>query len=56
MAKILVLTVVKKAEDDDGLIFRFYEFQGKPAEVRLQLPRRAASARGWRSRRRDAKW
>jgi alpha-mannosidase len=40
----VVLTVLKKAEDDDGLIFRFYEFEGKPAEVRLQLPRRAVSA------------
>ncbi len=40
----VILTVVKKAEDDNGLIFRFYEFEGKPAEVRLQLPRKAASA------------
>ena len=40
----VVMTVVKKAEDDDGLIFRFYEFEGKAGEVRLQLPRKAASA------------
>jgi alpha-mannosidase len=40
----VILTVVKKAEDDDGLIFRFYEFEGKPAEVRLELPRKAAAA------------
>ena len=40
----VILTVVKKAEDLDGLIFRFYEFEGKPAEVRLQLPRPAAAA------------
>jgi alpha-mannosidase len=40
----VILTVVKKAEDDNGLIFRFYEFEGKPVEVRLQLPRKAASA------------
>jgi alpha-mannosidase len=40
----VILTVLKKAEDDNGLIFRFYEFEGKPAEVRLQLPRPAAAA------------
>jgi alpha-mannosidase len=40
----VILTVVKKAEDDNGLIFRFYEFEGKAAEVRLQLPGKAASA------------
>ena len=39
-----ILTVMKKAEDDDGLIFRFYEFEGKATGVRLQLPRKAASA------------
>jgi alpha-mannosidase len=39
-----ILTVMKKAEDDDGLIFRFYEFEGKATSVRLQLPRQAASA------------
>ena len=40
----VILTVLKKAEDDDGLIFRFYEFEGRPAEVKLQLPRRATVA------------
>jgi len=40
----VILTVVKKAEDDNALIFRFYEFEGKAAEVRLQLPGKAASA------------
>jgi alpha-mannosidase len=40
----VVLTVVKKAEDTDGLIFRFYEFEGKQTDVKLQLPRAAASA------------
>ena len=40
----VILTVLKKAEDDNGLIFRFYEFEGKPAEVRLQLPRKANAA------------
>jgi alpha-mannosidase len=40
----VILTVLKKAEDDDGLVFRFYEFEGKATEVRLQLPRKAVSA------------
>ncbi len=40
----VILTVMKKAEDDDGLIFRFYEFEGKPAQVKLQLPQKAVSA------------
>jgi alpha-mannosidase len=35
---------MKKAEDDDGLIFRFYEFEGKPAQVKLELPQKAVSA------------
>ena len=40
----VILTVMKKAEDDDALIFRFYEFEGKPAQVKLDLPEKAASA------------
>jgi alpha-mannosidase len=40
----VILTVMKKAEDDDGVIYRFYEFEGKPAQVRLELPEKAASA------------
>ncbi|HWD00359.1 MAG TPA: glycoside hydrolase family 38 C-terminal domain-containing protein [Candidatus Sulfopaludibacter sp.] len=40
----VILTVMKKAEDDDSVVFRFYEFEGKPARVKLQLPRKAASA------------
>jgi alpha-mannosidase len=40
----VILTVMKKAEDDDGLIFRFYEFEGKPAQVKLQLPQKASGA------------
>ena len=40
----MVLTVLKKAEDDNGLVFRFYEFEGKATDVHLQLPRRAATA------------
>jgi len=40
----VILTVMKKAEDDDGVIFRFYEFEGKPAQVKLQLPQKASAA------------
>jgi len=40
----VILTVVKKAEDEDALIFRFYEFAGKPSQVRLHLPAKAARA------------
>jgi alpha-mannosidase len=40
----VILTVEKKAEDDDGIIFRFYEFEGKAADAHLQLPRSATSA------------
>jgi alpha-mannosidase len=39
-----ILTVVKKAEDDDALIFRFYEFAGRKSSVRLQLPDKATGA------------
>jgi alpha-mannosidase len=40
----VILTVMKKAEDDSALIFRFYEFEGKPAQVKLELPGKAAGA------------
>jgi alpha-mannosidase len=40
----VILTVMKKAEDSDGVIFRFYEFEGKATAVRLHLPREAVSA------------
>ena len=43
-ARNVVLTAVKKAEDDDGVIFRFYEFEGKAGDVPLTLPRAAVSA------------
>jgi alpha-mannosidase len=39
-----ILTVMKKAEDDDGVILRFYEFAGKSGDVKVELPRKAASA------------
>jgi alpha-mannosidase len=40
----VVLTAVKKAEDGDALIFRFYEWAGKNSEVQLSVPAGAASA------------
>jgi alpha-mannosidase len=40
----VIVTALKKAEDSDDLIFRFYEFEGKPADVKLHLPEAAASA------------
>jgi alpha-mannosidase len=40
----VVLTAVKRAEDDSALIFRFYEWAGKEADVTLQLPSGAQSA------------
>jgi alpha-mannosidase len=40
----VVLTAVKKAEDDDGLLIRFYEWAGKEGIVRIELPEGAKSA------------
>jgi alpha-mannosidase len=40
----VVITAVKKAEDDGSVIFRFYEWAGKQTDVRLKLPRAAQSA------------
>ncbi len=34
----VVLTAMKKAEDDDALILRFYEWAGKETDVKIQLP------------------
>ena len=42
--KNVILTAVKKAEGDDSLVFRFYEFEGKEAQVRLTLPEAALRA------------
>lgn len=41
----VVLTALKKAEDSDAWILRFYEFAGKPTDVKIRLPKppRAAS-------------
>ena len=40
----VVLTAVKKAEDADALILRFYEWAGKDGEVQLTVPKGATSA------------
>jgi alpha-mannosidase len=39
-----VLTALKKSEDDDSLVLRFYEWAGKETDVKLQLPAGAQSA------------
>jgi alpha-mannosidase len=43
-AENVVLTAIKKAEDDDALIFRFYEWAGREGPVRLTLPAGATQA------------
>jgi alpha-mannosidase len=40
----VIVTAMKKAEDDDLLILRFYEWAGKESDVKLQLPPGAESA------------
>jgi alpha-mannosidase len=40
----VVLTAVKKTEDGDALLFRFYEWVGKSSDVTLTIPAGAASA------------
>ena len=40
----VVLTAMKKAEDDDGVVLRFFEWAGKDTEVKIQLPPGAQSA------------
>ena len=39
-----MITAVKKAEDDNGVIVRWYEFAGKQTTVNLALPQPAQSA------------
>jgi alpha-mannosidase len=43
-AQNVILTAVKKAEDSDALIFRFYEWAGRDGEVRLRVPQGATGA------------
>ena len=40
----VVLTAVKKAEDSDALVFRFFEFEGKQGAVHLHFPKAASQA------------
>ncbi len=40
----VVLTAIKRAEDDDALIFRFFEWAGQNTQVRLTLPSGATQA------------
>lgn len=40
----VILTAIKKAEDEDALVFRFFEFEGKDSQVKLTLPGAAQSA------------
>jgi alpha-mannosidase len=40
----IIVSAVKKAEDDNGLILRFYEWAGKTGDVKLQIPPGAKSA------------
>ena len=41
----VVLTAIKKAEDSNALIFRFYEWAGKDGDVVLHVPAGATSAK-----------
>lgn len=41
----VVLTALKKAEDDDALLFRFYEWAGEKTDVKITLPQGATAAR-----------
>ena len=41
----VVLTAVKKAEDSNALILRFYEWAGKSSDVRIGVPAGATSAK-----------
>jgi alpha-mannosidase len=40
----VVLTALKKAEDSNGLILRFYDWAGKTASVKIDVPPGASSA------------
>jgi alpha-mannosidase len=43
-AENVVVTALKRAEDDGALVLRFYEWAGKETDVRIQLPPGAQSA------------
>jgi alpha-mannosidase len=40
----VIVTAVKKSEDDDALVIRFYEWAGRGGDVHLRLPAPAAHA------------
>ena len=40
----VVLTAMKKAEDSDALIFRFYEWAGKSGNIQFSVPPGATGA------------
>ena len=40
----IIVSAMKKAEDDNGLVLRFYEWAGRDGSVQLQLPPGAAAA------------
>jgi alpha-mannosidase len=40
----VVLTALKKAEDGDGLVMRFYEWAGQNGEVHIRLPQGSTKA------------
>ena len=40
----VVITAIKKSEDDESLVLRFYEWAGREGDVKLQLPPGAQSA------------
>jgi alpha-mannosidase len=44
-AQNVVLTAVKKAEDSNALIVRFYEWAGKDGDVRINVPKGATTAK-----------
>jgi alpha-mannosidase len=44
-AQNVVLTAMKKTEDGDALLLRFYEWAGKSGDVELTVPRGALSAK-----------
>ena len=40
----VILTALKRAEDDNALVLRFYEWEGRESDVKVQLPPGAKSA------------
>jgi alpha-mannosidase len=40
----VILTALKKVQDNAALVFRFFEFEGKTSTVRLHFPEAATQA------------